>query len=119
MIIPATKPLTRAHSRRTFLGRAAAAAGVSGALYGSLIGRLSTETFSLSASLSFLTMAVIGGLGSEVGAVLGAAFLAVAPEVLRQFKDAEMVVYGAILVLCMLFLPSGLAGLGRRWIFSR
>ncbi len=93
--------------------------GLSGALYGSLIGRLSTETFSLSASLSFLTMAVIGGLGSEVGALLGAAFLAAAPEVLRQFKDAEMVVYGAILVLCMLFLPSGLAGLGRRWIFSK
>ena len=93
--------------------------GVSGALYGSLIGRLSTETFSLSASLSFLTMAVIGGLGSEVGALLGAAFLAGAPEVLRQFKDAEMVIYGAILVLCMLFLPGGLAGLGRRWIFSK
>jgi branched-chain amino acid transport system permease protein len=93
--------------------------GVSGALYGSLIGRLSTETFSLSASLSFLTMAVIGGLGSEVGALLGAAFLAAAPEVLRQFKDAEMVVYGAILVLCMLFLPGGLAGIGRRWISSR
>ena len=94
-------------------------AGVSGALYGSLIGRLSTETFSLSASLSFLTMAVIGGLGSEVGALLGAAFLAAAPEVLRQFKDAEMVIYGAILVLCMLFLPGGLAGLGRRWTFSK
>lgn len=93
--------------------------GVSGALYGSLIGRLSTETFSLSASLSFLTMAVIGGLGSEVGALLGAAFLAAAPEVLRQFKDAEMVIYGAILVLCMLFLPSGLAGVGRRWIYSK
>lgn len=93
--------------------------GVSGALYASLIGRLSTETFSLSASLSFLTMAVIGGMGSEVGALLGAAFLAAAPEVLRQFKDAEMVIYGAILVLCMLFLPGGLAGIGRRWIFSR
>jgi branched-chain amino acid transport system permease protein len=93
--------------------------GVSGALYGSLIGRLSTETFSLSASLSFLTMAVIGGLGSEVGALLGAAFLAAAPEVLRQFKDAEMVIYGVILVLCMIFLPNGLASLGRRWIFSR
>ncbi|HEY5896711.1 MAG TPA: branched-chain amino acid ABC transporter permease [Burkholderiales bacterium] len=93
--------------------------GLSGALYGSLIGRLSTETFSLSASLSFLTMAVIGGLGSEVGALLGAAFLAVAPEVLRQFKDAEMVIYGVILLLCMLFLPHGLASLGRRWIFSK
>jgi len=89
--------------------------GVSGALYGSLIGRLSTETFSLSASLSFLTMAVIGGLGSEAGALLGAFFLAAAPELLRQFKDAEMVIYGVILVLCMLFLPGGLAGLGRRW----
>jgi len=93
--------------------------GVSGALYGSLIGRLSTESFSLSASLSFLTMAVIGGLGSEVGALLGAAFLAAAPEVLRQFKDAEMVIYGAILVLCVLFLPGGLAGIGRRWVFSK
>jgi branched-chain amino acid transport system permease protein len=92
--------------------------GVSGALYGSLIGRLSTETFSLSASLSFLTMAVIGGLGSEAGALLGAAFLAAAPELLRQFKDAEMVIYGVILVLCMLFLPGGLAGL-RLWRYSR
>jgi len=93
--------------------------GLSGALYGSLIGRLSTETFSLSASLSFLTMAVIGGLGSEIGALLGAAFLAAAPEVLRQFKDAEMVIYGVILVLCMLFLPHGLASLGRRWTYSK
>jgi len=85
--------------------------GVSGALYGSLIGRLSTETFSLSASLSFLTMAVIGGLGSEVGALLGALFLALAPEVLRELRDAQMVAYGLVLVLCMQFLPNGLAGL--------
>lgn len=86
-------------------------AGVSGACYGSLIGRLSTETFSLTASLSFLTMAVIGGLGSEAGALLGGAFLALAPEVLRELKDAQMVVYGLVLVLCMQFLPNGLASL--------
>jgi branched-chain amino acid transport system permease protein len=87
--------------------------GVSGALYGSLIGRLSTETFSLTASLSFLTMAVIGGLGSEVGALLGAVFLALAPEVLRELQDAQMVVYGLTLVLCMQFLPNGLVSLGK------
>jgi branched-chain amino acid transport system permease protein len=86
--------------------------GISGALYGCLIGRLSTETFSLTASLSFLTMAVIGGLGSELGALLGAAFLTLAPEVLRELQDAQMVVYGVALVLCMQFLPNGLASLG-------
>lgn len=111
--------ISRARHIILAFGLSAFLAGVSGALYGCLIGRLSTETFSLSASLSFLTMAVIGGLGSEVGALLGAAFLAAAPEVLRQFRDAEMVIYGGILVLCMLFLPSGLAGLGRRWISSK
>ena len=43
----------------------------------------------------------LAAIGFEYG------YSAAAPEVLRQFKDAEMVIYGAILVLCMLFLPSG------------
>ncbi len=88
--------------------------GVSGALYAHLIGHLSTEAFSLTVSLSFLTMAVIGGLDSRVGAVLGALFLALAPELLRELKDAQMVIYGVILVLCMQFLPGGLASLPAR-----
>jgi branched-chain amino acid transport system permease protein len=85
--------------------------GVSGALYGHLLGHLSTETFSLAASLSFLTMAVIGGLHSRAGALLGGAYLALAPELLREFKDAQMVIYGVTLVLFMQFLPGGLVGL--------
>lgn len=85
--------------------------GVSGALYGHLLGHLSTETFSLAASLSFLTMAVIGGLHSRAGALLGGAYLALAPEVLREFKDAQMVIYGVTLVLFMQFLPGGLVSL--------
>ena len=85
--------------------------GVSGALYGHLLGHLSTETFSLAASLSFLTMAVIGGLHSRAGALLGGAYLALAPEVLREFKDAQMVIYGVTLILFMQFLPGGLISL--------
>jgi branched-chain amino acid transport system permease protein len=85
--------------------------GVSGALYGHLLGHLSTETFSLAASLSFLTMAVIGGLHSRAGALLGGAYLALAPELLREFKDAQMVIYGVTLVLFMQFLPGGLVSL--------
>lgn len=85
--------------------------GVSGALYGHLLGHLSTETFSLAVSLSFLTMAVIGGLHSRAGALLGGAYLALAPEILREFKDAQMVIYGITLILCVQFLPGGLISL--------
>jgi branched-chain amino acid transport system permease protein len=96
--------------------------GVSGALYAHLIGFLSTETFALGTSLAFLCMAVIGGLNSYVGAVLGALYLALAPEVFRELKDAQMVVYGIALIVCMRFLPGGLASLPDalgRWLARR
>lgn len=85
--------------------------GISGALYSPLINHLSTESFSLIASLSFLTMAVIGGVGSPFGAFLGATYLTLYPELTRDVfhPSAQMVVYGLTLVLCMRFLPSGLA----------
>lgn len=85
--------------------------GVSGALYAHLIGFLSTEAFTFTVSLSFLTMAVIGGLNSYMGAVLGALYLTLAPELFRQFEDAQMILYGVALILCVRFLPGGLASL--------
>ncbi|MBX6329205.1 MAG: branched-chain amino acid ABC transporter permease [Pseudolabrys sp.] len=88
--------------------------GVSGALYGHLLGHLSTETFSLAISLSFLTMAVIGGLHSRAGALLGGAYLALAPELMREFKDVQMVIYGVTLILCVQFLPRGLISVVER-----
>ena len=89
-------------------------AGVSGGLYAHLIGQLSTDSFSLTTSLGFLTMAVIGGMNSVAGALLGGLFMALAPEFLRELKDAQTVVYGVVLVLFMHFLPGGLASLGPR-----
>jgi branched-chain amino acid transport system permease protein len=88
--------------------------GVSGALYGHLIGHLSTESFSLTVSLAFLTMAVIGGMGSYAGAALGAIYLTLAPELLREFKGAQMVLYGVTVVLCIRFFPEGLVSLPTR-----
>jgi branched-chain amino acid transport system permease protein len=93
--------------------------GISGALYAHLIGFLSTDSFTLTASLSFLTMAVIGGLGSYVGALLGAAYLALAPELFREAKNAQMVLYGLTLIVCVRFLPGGLASLPERLIARR
>lgn len=83
--------------------------GVSGGLYAHLIGHLSTDSFTLMVSLSFLTMAIIGGMGSIAGAFVGAIFLAVLPEYLRGFTEAQNVFYGVILVMCMRFLPNGLS----------
>ena len=83
--------------------------GVSGGLYAHLIGHLSTDSFTIMVSLSFLTMAIIGGMGSIYGAFVGAIFLAVLPEYLRGLTEAQNVIYGLILILCMRFLPSGLS----------
>lgn len=103
--------LNRARLLITAFTLSAFLTGLSGALYGSLIGYLSTETFSLNTSLAFLTMTVIGGLGSVPGAVLGAIYLTLAPEILRELKSAQMAVYGITLVLCIRFLPGGLSSL--------
>ncbi|SMF36892.1 amino acid/amide ABC transporter membrane protein 2, HAAT family [Tistlia consotensis] len=92
----------------------AAITGVSGAFYGAILGQLSTDSFTLVVSLSFLTMAIVGGLNSVVGALLGGIFLAYAPEVLRAFEQWQMFIYGALLVAFMHFLPDGLASLPRR-----
>ena len=59
-------------------------------------------------------MSVIGGLSSVAGAILGAIYQTLAPEVFRELKSAQMVVYGLTLVLCMRFLPEGLASLPGR-----
>lgn len=59
-------------------------------------------------SVEFLTMIVLGGLASIYGAVVGAAILTLLPHLFARLHDYEMVVIGAILVLCMVFLPQGL-----------
>lgn len=106
--------LNRAHLLVTAFTISAFLTGLSGALYASLIGYLSTESFSLNTSLAFLTMTVIGGLGSIPGAVLGAVYMTLAPELLRELKSAQMAVYGITLVLCIRFLPGGLSSLPER-----
>ena len=56
-------------------------------------------------------MAVLGGNGSAIGSIVGATLLTLLPEVLRFLKDCYMMVYAAGIVLIMIFMPSGIAGL--------
>jgi branched-chain amino acid transport system permease protein len=53
-------------------------------------------------------MVVFGGMASTFGAVVGAAALTVLPQLLAAFKEYEMVLLGALMMLTMIFMPRGL-----------
>jgi branched-chain amino acid transport system permease protein len=67
--------------------------------------------------VEILTMAILGGIGSLAGPIVGSLILSLLPEVLRGFSDFRLVVNGVILVLIVLFLPKGIwdPALLRRW----
>lgn len=89
----------------------AALAGYAGALTAHLNTFLSPDQFSFNRAVLILEFAVIGGLGSFVGPLLGAVLLTVLPELLRFLGDFREAVNGVILLVTILFVPGGLQGL--------
>ncbi len=87
-----------------------AIAGLAGSFLPHLMRFVSPESFSWHESLVLLIMITIGGLGSLPGAIIGAAVLIIVPEYLRDLAQYKMFVYGVLLVMCMMFMPSGIAG---------
>ena len=59
-------------------------------------------------SIELVTMVVIGGMASVYGSLVGAVLLTALPQALATFEGWETVVFGAILMGCMIFLPKGL-----------
>lgn len=59
-------------------------------------------------SIELVTMVVVGGMASIYGSIVGAVLLTALPQALAAFEGWETVVFGAILMLCMIFLPKGL-----------
>jgi branched-chain amino acid transport system permease protein len=92
----------------------AACAGVAGALYAPFVSYISPEAFTLSVSINMVTMAVIGGLGNLIGGVVGAVAIILAPEYLRFLGEYRLIVYGAIMIIFMMFFPGGVTGLFRQ-----
>lgn len=105
--------------------------GLSGVMYALSIGSIAPESFGLEVSILYLAMIVLGGLGSVNGAVLGATFVSALPLVFQRYADAIPFVggqgegglaageaarylFGAAIVLVILFEPAGLAGIARR-----
>jgi branched-chain amino acid transport system permease protein len=92
---------------------AAGLAGLAGSLYAHYITFINPETFGLHTSILILTMAVLGGMGSMAGSVLGAVILTALPEALRQFQAYQDLVYGALLVGLLIWRPEGILGRGK------
>jgi branched-chain amino acid transport system permease protein len=89
-------------------------AGIAGSLFAhSGSHYISPDTFSFDQSVLFLAMLVLGGSGSIPGAVIGGALLTLLPEWLRFLRDAYMAVNAAAIILIMIFMPTGIAGLVR------
>lgn len=83
----------------------AAVAGAYLALFDALV---TPATAGFLRSIEFVTMAVLGGLGSILGSLVGAAVLVVLPQLLTVFHDYEHIALGLIMIVFMIFLPAGI-----------
>ncbi len=81
---------------------------IAGSLYCHVMTFISPTSFSYHTSVEFLTMIVIGGLGSVYGSILGALLLTMLPEILRTFQDYDIIVYGSLLIVMTIYMPGGL-----------
>ncbi len=85
----------------------AAFSGLAGALFASKLTSIFPHSFKLEISINVLVLIIIGGMGSLPGVVVGALILVGMPELLREFAEYRLLMYGALLVVMMLAKPEG------------
>lgn len=83
-------------------------ASVAGSLYGYYSGFITPGIASFEHSIELITMVVLGGMASTFGVIIGAVILLLIPQFLTGLQELEMVLFGAILMAVMIFLPRGL-----------
>ena len=86
----------------------AASGGLAGAIFASKIGTIFPHSFQLLISVNTLCIIIVGGMGRIPGIVVGALALIGLPELLREFAEYRLLMYGALLVVMMLVRPEGL-----------
>ena len=119
--------VNRAKYQTMSFALSAALTGIGGALYAHKLAFISPEQFTLLASIELVTIVLIGGIGSLHGAVFGAAFIIVLPQLISIAKDylpsgiaaqsgLQAMVFGLLLIGFIIFEPAGLYG---RWLKIR
>ncbi|MGH2446708.1 MAG: branched-chain amino acid ABC transporter permease [Candidatus Limnocylindria bacterium] len=89
-------------------GLGAAFGCLSGALFAAQIGTIFPNSFSILVSINALALIILGGLGNIWGVVVGAFVLVGLPELLREFAEYRLLIYGGVLVAMMILRPEGL-----------
>jgi len=86
----------------------AAFAGLSGAIFAAKLGSIFPHSFKLEVSIWVLCLIIVGGMGSLPGVIAGALVMIGLPELLREFAEYRLLIYGALLIVMMLSRPEGL-----------
>jgi branched-chain amino acid transport system permease protein len=89
-------------------GIGAGFSGLAGAIFAARLGSIFPHSFNLTISINVLSLIIVGGLGSLPGVVVGATVLVGLPELLREFAEYRLLIYGALLIAMMLSRPEGL-----------
>ncbi|MGB7400314.1 branched-chain amino acid ABC transporter permease [Castellaniella sp.] len=103
-------------------------AGVAGGLWAYFFRVITPESFPLILSIFFLATIIVGGMGSILGAILGALFMTMVPEILRiavtwlpiegdtlrYVSPVRIIVFGGLIIFFLIFEPQGLAEIWRR-----
>jgi branched-chain amino acid transport system permease protein len=100
-------------------GVSAAIAGFAGSLLSVFVGYISPDFFTIDQSILALTMGLIGGIASVPGALLGAFGLSLTNELLRDFAQYQLIVYGLIVIIVVLIIPGGVMGAVERLLQRR
>ncbi len=95
-------------------GISAVLGGLGGALFAGAFSYISPDQFTFDESVVMLTMALLGGVQSPFGALLGTFALVILPEWLRFLKQAYLAFYGGAVILIMIFMPEGVWGWAAR-----
>jgi branched-chain amino acid transport system permease protein len=113
-IAAATMGIDTALYRTTTFGVSAMFTGVAGALGALVTGFISPDSFTIAGSINFLVGVVVGGIASIVGNFFGAAFIVLVPNLVGDLSDAApSAIYGVVLILLMILVPRGFAGVVR------
>ncbi len=98
----------RTRTKLTAFALGATWAGLAGVVFASQVTFINPSSFTFMQSVMILSIVVLGGMGSIPGVIIGAVVLIILPEAMRAFSDYRMLLFGAAMVLMMVFRPGGL-----------